>query len=306
MSATSARSVACPSRARWSRWSPSPPPSSSRSPTPSSAGSRTAARSPRDPIGLPDPWVVSNYTEILDLRRVLAAAGQQRPGRGHLDRPRRPVLGARGLRVRPSGVPGSRGDVHPVHARTAVPGGRRDPAAVHPGPRPRPARQPARHRPAGGGVRAAADDHHPAAVLPGHPDRAGGRGRHRRLRPVRVLLAGPAADVAAGPRDGRRAGHRLQLEPVPPAAGDGLQPGSLDAAAGRHELLDAVLRRYRADPRVHDAVADPGPDVLHRSPSASWSAACPLEPSRDEVHHRAVQGPGSPDRGAGRRPARPG
>ena len=64
----------------------------------------------------------------------------------------------------------------------AVPVGGRDPAAVHPRPRPRAARQPARARPAAGGVRAAADDHHPAAVLPEHPRRAGGRRRDRRLR----------------------------------------------------------------------------------------------------------------------------
>ena len=38
-----------------------------------------------------------------------------------------------------------------------------------------------------------ADDPHPAAVLPGHPGRAGGRGPHRRLRSRRLLLADPAA-----------------------------------------------------------------------------------------------------------------
>ena len=79
------------------------------------------------------------------------------------------------------------------------PVGGRDPAAAHPRPRPRAARQPARARPAAGGVRAAADDHHPAAVLPEHPDGARGRRRDRRLRPARLLLADPAAAVASRP-----------------------------------------------------------------------------------------------------------
>ena len=258
-----------------------------------------------DPIGLPNPWVVSNYTEILTSGVFWLQLGNSVLVAAHLDRPGRPVLGPRGVRVRPSRLPRSRGDVHPVHARPAVPGRRRDPAAVHPGPGPGPPRQPARHRPARGGVRPAVDDHHPAAVLQGHPDRAGGRRRHRWLRPVRVLLAGAAADVPAGPRHGRRPRHRLQLEPVPAAAGDGLEPGSLDAAARRDELLDAVLRRYGADPRLHDAVADPGPGVLRRSRNASSSVASLLELSRDEVHHRAIPGPGPAGRRAGRRPAGP-
>ena len=61
------------------------------------------------------------------------------------------------------------------------------------------ARQPARRRAAPGRVRAAAHDHHPAAVLPEHPGRARGRRPDRRLRHVRLLLADPAAA-----RPGRR------------------------------------------------------------------------------------------------------
>ena len=63
---------------------------------------------------------------------------------------------------------------------------------------------PARRRPAPGGVRAAADDRDPAAVLPEHPGRARGCRADRRLQLVRVLLAGPAAARAARPGDGQR------------------------------------------------------------------------------------------------------
>ncbi len=139
-----------------------------------------------------------------DLAELLAPAGQQHDHRGPVDGPGRPLRGPRGVRLRPPGLPRPRGPVHAVHAGPAVPGGRRDPAAVHPRPRPRAARQPARDRPARGGLRPAADDRHPAALLPEHPERARGRRVDRRLRVVRLLLADPAAAVAAGPRDGRR------------------------------------------------------------------------------------------------------
>ena len=68
-----------------------------------------------------------------------------------------------------------------------------------------------------------------------HPGRAGGRRRHRRLRPVRVLLADPAAAGASGARDRGDPGARGQLERVPAAAARAWD-GSVDAAAGRHEL----------------------------------------------------------------------
>ena len=64
--------------------------------------------------------------------------------------------------------------------------------------------------------------------------------RDRRLRPVRLLLAGAAAAVAAGARDRQRARHRDQLERVPAAAGRPERRGPVDAAARGHELLDEV------------------------------------------------------------------
>ena len=153
-------------------------------------GFRDAPQLAADPVGLPDPWVWTNYTDSLlsasfwiQLRNSAVVAGLTT------------IIvvlfgGARGVRPRPARVPGSRGRVHGVHAGPAVPGDGRDPAAAHPGPRPRAARQPARPGPAGGGVRAAADDHHPAAVLPEHPDGARGRGRDRRLRVARASSSG--------------------------------------------------------------------------------------------------------------------
>ena len=91
----------------------------------------------------------------------------------------------------------SRGPVHAVHAGPAVPGGGRDPAPVHPRPRPGTAEQPARAGPARGGLRAAPHDRHPPAVLPEHPEGARGRRVDRRLRVVRLLLPDPAAAVAS-------------------------------------------------------------------------------------------------------------
>ena len=70
--------------------------------------------------------------------------------------------------------------------------------------------------------------------------------------------------VAAGPRHRRGARHRLELEPVPAAAGDAVRRGQLDAAARRHELQHAVHDRHRADPRLHDAGPDAGPRLLRR------------------------------------------
>ena len=180
-------------------------------------GFKDPAQLANDPVGLPDPWVTANYTDTLTspsfwrqlANSTLIAA---------LSTVLVVLFAALAAFVFARRTfPGREVAVHAVHARPAVPGRRRDPAAVHPGPRPRAARQPARGRAARGGVRPAADDRHPAAVLPEHPERAGGRRGDRRLRAVRVLLAGPPAAVAAGPRDGRGPGHRLQLEPVPAA-----------------------------------------------------------------------------------------
>ena len=103
------------------------------------------------------------------------------------------------VRLRAPRVPRSRGRVHVVHPGLLFP------VAVAILPLLILVRglglldNPLGRRAAPGGVRAAADDHHPAAVLPEHPERARGRGRDRRLRPVRVLLAGPAAASRSRP-----------------------------------------------------------------------------------------------------------
>ena len=60
----------------------------------------------------------------------------------------------------------------------------------------------------GGRLRAAADDHHPAAVLPEHPGRARGCCADGRLLDLRVLLAGAAATRPPGARHGQRPGDR--------------------------------------------------------------------------------------------------
>ena len=116
-----------------------------------------------DPAGLPDPWIFEHYTGDPDRRRVLAPALQQRRHRGHHGRRGGVRVRAGRIRVRALRVPRPGGPLHPVRARPAVPGGRRDPAAVHPAAHHGPARQPARRGPATGGLRHPADDHHPAA-----------------------------------------------------------------------------------------------------------------------------------------------
>ena len=241
--------------------------------TPPSAASGTTSRSPSAPIALPDPWVVSNYTDVLTdpgfwqqlgnslliavITTVVVVAFAALAAF---------VFARRAFRGRE--VMFTLFTLGP-----AVPGRRRDPAAVRPGPDARAAGQPAGHRPAPGGVRAAAHDHHPAPVLPEHPQGARGRRGDRRLRHVRVLLADPPAAVQAGPGHGRRAGHRVQLERLPAAAGHPVRPGELDAAAGRDQLLDPVLVGHGADPGLHDAVAASRPSSSTSSPSASSSAA---------------------------------
>ena len=89
---------------------PSRPSSSCRSPTPSLGGFKDAPQLAADPVGLPNPWVVSQLHRRPDLRR--ASGGSSATAllvAGHLDRRRRPVRGARGLRLRPARVPRPRG-----------------------------------------------------------------------------------------------------------------------------------------------------------------------------------------------------
>ena len=170
------------------------------------------------PIALPDPWIVSNYTDVLT-----DPGFWQQLGNSLLIAVITTVVVVTFAALAAF-----------VFARGAFRGrevlftlftlGLLFPAAVAILPLfvlvrdARAARQPAGHRPAPGGVRPAPDDHHPAAVLPEHPERARGRRADRRLQHVRVLLADPPAAVRAGPGHGRRARHRVQLERVPAAA----------------------------------------------------------------------------------------
>ena len=134
-------------------------------------------------------------------------------------------------------------------------------------------RQPARRGAAPGGLRAAADDRHPAAVLPEHPDRARGRRRGSTAAAVRVLLAGPAAARPARARDGRACWPSSALERVPAAAAHPRRRRPVDAAAGRHELLDPVPSDAAQVLAFTSSGAGPGARLLRRSRSGSSSAA---------------------------------
>ena len=110
-------------------------------------GFKDPAQLANDAIGLPNPWVTANYTDTLTSPGFWRQLANSTIIAGPLDGPGRPVRGPRRIRLRPPDVPRPRGALHAVHAGPAVSGGRRDPAAVHPRPRPGPARQPARDRP---------------------------------------------------------------------------------------------------------------------------------------------------------------
>ena len=133
-------------------------------------------------------------------------------------------------------------------------------------------RQPARRGAPPGGLRAAAHDRDPPAVLPEHPRRARGRGPDRRLQLVRVLLAGPPAARPARAGHGERARRRGDVERVPPAADHPQRRGPVDAAAGGHELLDGVRLRRGEGARVHGRRARSRPSCSTCSPSGSSSA----------------------------------
>ena len=192
-------------------------------------GFRDTGQLSTNPVALPDPWVFTNYSEILAVLDLLAPGLEQRPHRAGVDGAHRAGGGARGVHLRPLRLPRARGALHDLHARAALPGRHRDPSDLHHGAQPRAARQPARRRPPPGGLRPADDDHHPAPVLPQHPVRPAGRRGHRRVRAVALLRADPAAALASRPRHGLGAGHRRQLERLPaPAASSSRTP-----AAGR-------------------------------------------------------------------------
>ena len=109
------------------------------------AGRATRSRS------CPDPWVFDQLhrrRSSARTRRVLGRAAATASSSRSI------AVGGHGravaslaafvfARIR---VPGPRGALHAVRVRAAVPDGGRDPAAVHPHPRPRAARQPARRR----------------------------------------------------------------------------------------------------------------------------------------------------------------
>ena len=119
-------------------------------------------------------------------------------------------------------------------------------------------------------------------LLPADPGRAGGGGHPRRLQPLRVLLAGPAADGAARARHRLGARRRHQLEQLHAAA----------AGVHRLHVVDAPPRRRsssRASTPRSTPVSSPTsswrwfpPSPSTRSPSASSSAASPPAPRRAE------------------------
>ena len=135
---------------------------------------------------------------------------------------------------------------------------------------------------AAGRLRAAAHHHHPASLLQGHPRRAGGRRR--------------ASTAAAGSASSGGWSCRSRDRPWPPsrswpswAAGTrsccrsrARHAGSVDAPAGRHELLRSVHAGHRAGPRLHHAVDGPGARSSMSSRSARSSAASRPGRSRDE------------------------
>ena len=81
-----------------------------------------------------------------------------------------------------------------------------------------------------------------------------GRGRGGRRDPAEVLRPHPAAAVAARAGHGRDPGVRLQLEQLPACLHRVHQPGALHAAARRGHIPDPVLPGHGAHLRVHRAV----------------------------------------------------
>ena len=135
-----------------------------------------------DPAGLPDPWTVENYADVLTQRATSGAACSTR--RSSRSAPPLGVVVARPhgrLRARPLHVPRARGAVRALRRRAAVPADRRRSLPLYIllrnlGPARTP---PGRDHPADR-VRAADHDHHPGAVPAGDPRRARGGRRDRR------------------------------------------------------------------------------------------------------------------------------
>ena len=152
-------------------------------------GFRDNAQLVTDPVGLPDPWVTTNYRNIAGSTTFWRQVANSTLIAGSDDRRRAPRRVAGRVRARPLHVRGSRGRLHAVHARPAVPRRGGDPAAVHRAPPDRPAEQPARSRTPAGGVRAPALDRDHAPLLPGGA-RANCRTRRRSTAAPRSASTG--------------------------------------------------------------------------------------------------------------------
>ena len=206
-------------------------------------GFRDTGQLSTNPVALPDPWVFSNYTGILKSATFWRQVWNSTLIALVSTALTVPLAALAAFVFARFAFRGPRGPVHDLHARAAVPGRGRDPADLHHGPQPGAARQPARRRAAAGRVRAAADDHHPATVLPQHPDRAAGRGGDRRLRPVRASSGGSCCR-SRGPCWPRSRCWRIVgswnafLLPLVVLT----DSEQLDAAAGRDQLLHSSTR----------------------------------------------------------------
>ena len=103
------------------------------------------------------------------------------------------------------------------------------------------------------------------AVLPHHPRRGRGGGHPRRLRPVRVLLADPAADGPARP------GHRLGAGRSSTSWNNFMLPLVVftdqswwTLPLGVQAVPGPVRRRHRPGARLRRAVHGAGPGLLRR------------------------------------------
>ena len=225
-------------------------------------GFRSNAQLAADPVGLPDPWVWTNYqTALTDpsfygwiRNSVLIALDHNCSG------PSGRVAGC--VRDRSLPVPGPGMRLRPVHSRPPLPRRGGDPSPVHHSPADRAAEQPSRNRHAPGGIRAPTIDRDPSPVLPQHPQRPRRRSRDRRLRAAALLLVGHAPAVTARTEHDRGAHRRRQLECLPASAA-GVDPAwAVDAAARHQQHLGSVRDGHRDDPGLHHTGHDPGTRLL--------------------------------------------
>ena len=236
--------------------------------TRSSAASATTASSANDPVGLPDPGSDQLHRDPR-VRRLLAAARQQRADRGRHD-----VLGGRPAAALAAfvfaryDVPRPGGPLHLLRVGLLFPSRSRSCRSSSCC-----AARPARH-PLGVALPQAAFGL-PLTIVILRPffrrSRPRSRTQHsRRLRPLRVLLADPAAAVAPGARHGRRPRRRHELERVPaPAASSSTSPTS-----GRCRSASRTSRpSTRSDTARILAFTSlamvPGPDLLRRRRTAA-------------------------------------